>query len=137
MLYVDADDEPRRALSGQFRKLGWRVSEARDVRSAVEAALEAQPRVILTRLQLPDAIGFHFVRTFRSTIEHDVVLVGITSLPVHLCIGAKLAGLDLIVEKPLNVERVHRSILASMPPNASPIGGQATKVPQRISSRDA
>jgi two-component system OmpR family response regulator len=114
MLLVHHDDELRGMLSADFRQRGWQVSDARDVASAVEAAMRTQPEVILTPLQLPGATGFHFVRTFRSSVEHDVVLVGITSLPVRLCGDAKIAGLDLVVEKPLNVERVHHSIMVAM-----------------------
>ena len=116
MLLVHHDDELRRMLSADFQKRGWHVTDARDVPSAVAAAIRAQPDVILTALQLPGAAGFHFVRTFRSSVEHDVVLVGITSLPVRLCGDAKSAGLDLVVEKPLNVERVHCSIMAAIAP---------------------
>ena len=128
MLLVYQDDEPRRAMAGDFRALGWTVGEARDVRSAMEAAHDAHPHVILTGLQLPDADGFHFVRSFRSAVDHDVVLVGITRLPVHLCHDGKIAGLDMLFATPLDIDEVHRALVNAIPPDASTDKKATTKM---------
>ena len=116
MVLVDEDDDLRRTMCDSFRLHGWGVSEARNLRSAIDAALTAQPHVIVTELLLPGAREYHFVRALRSSVEHDLVIVGVTRSSPNKFADAKLAGFDMVFEKPIDIAHVHRSIIASIPP---------------------
>ena len=109
MVLVDDDEALRRTSSHAFRQRGWDVTEAHDLRSAVDAALTTQPHIIVTELLLPDAREFHFVRALRSSVDNDVAIIGVTRLPAKEFARARLAGF----KRPRRIEFV-----AALPRNA-------------------
>ena len=101
LLLVDAHDQWRVTWAAELATLGWIVDEAQDVRTAIDSAIRFQPQVILTNTQLPDANGYHFVRTLRGVVEDDVVVVGlVTSADVGDNITR--AGFDFILREPFD-----------------------------------
>jgi CheY-like chemotaxis protein len=108
MLIIDDNEDMRRTLLAHFRTEGWDVDVAHDVRTAIESALVFQPQVILSELLLPDARGYHFARTLRSIIDHDIRIVGITRQSQHVFEQARVAGFDVVFAKPIDVDQLHR-----------------------------
>lgn len=115
MVFVDDNEELRRTSSDAFRQRGWTVTEAHDLRSALDAALTTKPHIIVTELLLPDVREYHFVRTLRSTVDHDVTIIGVTRLPAAQFAGARLAGFTTIFEKPIDVAELHRTLIERVP----------------------
>jgi DNA-binding response OmpR family regulator len=110
VIVIDDDDEARRLTADALRELGWRVFGASDLRAAVELTMEYQPRGIITELTLPAVHGYAFVRTLRSAVDNDVVLVGLTKLP-STQIDAARAMFDEVFEKPADITHIHERIL--------------------------
>src|SRR4051812_16948308 len=99
VLVIDHDDDARRVTADGLRRLGWRVSEARDVRTGVEVALDGQPIAIITELEFPNVHGYSFVRSLRSVVDHDVQLVALTGLAEAHFGEARAAGFDVVFAK--------------------------------------
>ena len=113
LLLVEEDDDLRGATAELFRRLGWSVMSAFDLRSAVELALRLKPTVIVTEAVLPDVRGYNFVRTLRGAVEHDIKLVALTRLPVDAFDELRAAGFDLVFGKPIDAERIHAALVAT------------------------
>jgi CheY-like chemotaxis protein len=97
-----ADQVSRHAWQLELEARGWQASAATDIKSAIDAAIRFQPQAIVTTVQLPDLTGYHFVRTLRSVIEHDIKVVGVgQSSP-----DTADAGFDHFVEPPLDFDAV-------------------------------
>lgn len=111
VLVIDGDDDARHATADALRELGWRVYGARELRAAVELAMEYQPSAIISELALPGAIGFAFVRTLRSAVDHDILIVGLTSEPPNQFDEARAAGFDEVFAKPADTSHIHDRIL--------------------------
>jgi DNA-binding response OmpR family regulator len=110
VVVIDDDDDARLVTADALRELGWRVFSASDLRAAVELTMEYQPRAIITELTLPAVHGYAFVRTLRSAVDNDVVLVGLTKLP-STQIDAARAMFDEVFEKPADITHIHERIL--------------------------
>src|SRR5687767_6236960 len=93
------DDAKRRTWCDKLRALGWLVTDAKDVQSAIDLAFAHQPQVVVVSVDLTDAVGYHFIRAMRSGIEHDVKIVGITDV---LSPTLSTAGFDLIATEPVD-----------------------------------
>ena len=85
-----------------FESRGWNVLESPSVRTAIDAALFSQPDVVVASLVLPDVTGYTFVRSFRSVVDHDLVVIGLADArsPTGETAGA---GFDAIFEGPLDL----------------------------------
>ena len=101
LLLVEPNDQWRAAWREELEQMHWSVIEAWDVRGAIDRALERQPHVILTNAQLPDANGYHFVRTLRGIVEHDVVVVGLVTSP-DVGDNINRASFDFILRPPFD-----------------------------------
>jgi CheY-like chemotaxis protein len=110
VLIIDDNQDTRRDLVAHFPTQGWEVEVARDVKTAIESALELQPHVIVSELLLPDARGYFFARTLRSIIDHDIRLVGVTRLSHQVFEQARLAGFDVVFAKPIDVRQLERHL---------------------------
>jgi len=83
-------------LAAYFQARGWQVACAADMKGAIEIAMAIQPDAIITELELRDVHGLHFVRALRSAVEHDIVILGVTTLPER--VGAP--GFERVFVKP-------------------------------------
>ena len=129
MLVVAADNELRRIWIDGFRGRGWTVYEAHDLRSAIAAAIQSQPYVVITTVELPGTVGFHYLRSIRTTVEHDVKIVGVVT---NAATSGDLRGadFDIVLQAPLNIDEIHLVIApkselddratTSMPPLKKP-----------------
>src|ERR1041385_4412873 len=104
VLVIDDNPDQRDALAGELMRRGWIVETASNARAGLDCASKCQPDVVLTELTLPDTRGFHFARALRSLIDHDVVLVGVTRLPLDQHDSARAAGFDEVHAKPIDLE---------------------------------
>lgn len=77
ILWVDDNDELRRAVAEHLRAAGHRVLEAADAGEAVERLGSERPRLLLTDLRLPGATGLELAESLRSR-------PGLAALPVVL-----------------------------------------------------
>ena len=111
LLLVEDNDELRSTTAELFRLLGWDVITASGLRAAVELALEHGPTVIVTEAVLPDVRGYHFARTLRGAVDHDIQLVALTRLPADAFAELRAAGFDLVFGKPVDAEQVHAQLL--------------------------
>jgi DNA-binding response OmpR family regulator len=110
VIVIDDDDDARQLTADALRELGWKVYGAAELRSAVELAMEYQPRAIITELTLPAVHGYAFVRTLRSAVDHDLMLVGLTKLPSPQ-IDAARTLFDAVFEKPADITHIHERLL--------------------------
>jgi DNA-binding response OmpR family regulator len=79
MLIVANRPATLREIAMHFHAVGWETSKAPDIKRAIEIAIATQPNVIVTELALPDARGYQFVRSLRSAVDNDVVVVWLTT----------------------------------------------------------
>ncbi|HEY5924730.1 MAG TPA: hypothetical protein VIV11_23785 [Kofleriaceae bacterium] len=110
VVLVEADAQLRATWSRELRARGWDVREARDIHSALDVMIQHQPHAVITATQPSDATGSHFVRTFRSVVEHDVKIVGVGPVPPD---DTSSAGFDLICELPLDIDQLHTALATS------------------------
>ena len=109
LVLVCAEDQARLLWREQLELRGWLVIDAPDIRVAIDASMREQPHVIVAATPLPDVSGYHFVRTLRGVVEHDIKIIGVRGdgeSPTQL--GA--AGFDQIVEHPIDFDSLHRFI---------------------------
>ena len=102
VLVIDDDTDVRRRLADELGACGWETFEASRLRQALDCAALRQPELIVTELILPDVHGFHFGRTLRSMVEHDVHLVAVTRAKARAFDQAIAAGFDLVLPKPID-----------------------------------
>lgn len=107
VLLVEDNDDLRHAMAEQLRERGWDVFSARDVHTALELAVKCQPRAIVSELVLPDVRGHFFARSFRTIVDNDVRLIGVTRLPEQIFDQARTAGFDEVHGKPIDIDTLH------------------------------
>ena len=112
VLVVGIAGSERAAVVAALRAADCHVATARDLRSAVEAATRQQPRVVVTELELPDVRGFQFARSLRAAIDHDVMLVGVTSMPAERFEHVRRAGFDLVLAAPVDADALAAQLRA-------------------------
>jgi DNA-binding response OmpR family regulator len=101
LVVLGADEQ----WSEQLRARGWTTHHARDVAAAIDLALSHQPQVVVVAA---DDIGsFHFVRSLRGAVDHDLKIVAVAS-QISLELGA--AGFDVIVPAPVDFDTLQLSI---------------------------
>ncbi|MBD5787276.1 response regulator transcription factor [Cellulosimicrobium terreum] len=102
------DDEPNLAelLTAALRYEGWDVSTALDGNSAVRAARETGPDVVVLDIMLPDMDGLTVLRRLRER-DADVPVLFLTARDaVEDRIAGLTAGGDDYVTKPFSLEEV-------------------------------
>ena len=105
LLLVEPNAGWRVAWRAELEQMAWAVVEAGDVREA----MAHQPHIILTNAQLPDANGYHFVRTLRGIVENDVVVAGLVTSP-EVGDNINRAGFDFILRPPFDFALFRRRL---------------------------
>ncbi|WP_307797299.1 response regulator transcription factor [Actinomadura barringtoniae] len=102
------DDEPDLAdvLSRMLALEGWAVRTAADGASAVAAAREFRPDVVVLDVMLPDIDGFQVLRRIRADSPEVCVLFLTARDAVEDRIAGITAGGDDYVTKPFSLEEV-------------------------------
>jgi DNA-binding response OmpR family regulator len=119
LLLIDSDFEARMRLGDALRLRRWIVETAPNAKLGLDAATQGQPNIVITELALPDASGLHFSRSLRTCIEHDAVIVGVSVFGPEELEAARSAGFDEVFAKPVDLERLHRFLVASVGPEAA------------------
>jgi len=110
-----ADDEPpiRRFLRTSLAAQGFRIVEAADGRSALEAAAHEKPDLVILDLGLPDINGIEVLRALRAKSDVPVIVLSVRSDE-----QGKVAALDLgaddYVTKPFGMDELVARIRTAM-----------------------
>ncbi|HEV2162444.1 MAG TPA: response regulator [Stellaceae bacterium] len=110
-----ADDEPpiRRFLRTSLVAQGFRVVEAADGKSALDAAAQEKPDLVILDLGLPDMNGLDVIRALRAKSDVPVVVLSVRGDE-----QGKVAALDLgaddYVTKPFGMEELIARIRTAM-----------------------
>ena len=106
LLVVEDEDNIRELLATSLRFAGFEVETAADGTSAVKAAEESDPDLIVLDVMLPDFDGFEVTRRLRSR-GRTAPIVFVTARD---SVGDKITGLtvggDDYVTKPFSLEEV-------------------------------
>ncbi len=102
------DDEPVLAemVSMALRYEGWQVVTAADGRTAVTAARENRPDVVVLDVMLPDMTGLEVLTKLRRDLPYLPVLLLTAKDSVEDRIAGLTAGGDDYVTKPFSIEEV-------------------------------
>ncbi|NLY41849.1 MAG: response regulator [Desulfovibrionales bacterium] len=119
ILLVEDDRINSIAGAGVLKKLGHRVSTARNGLEAIESARTTQFDLILMDIQMPIMDGLQAAQHIRSSTDlacpPDIPIVALTA---HAMRGEKdvflQAGLDAYVSKPLHPKELERVITSFM-----------------------
>lgn len=115
LLLIDDNDDQRSMLANALRSRGWSVETARTGKDGLDAAVKAQPLVVITELILPDIRGFNFARSLRSMVEHDLVVIALTRVSPELHGRALTSGFDHVASKPIDADQLHHQMMRLMP----------------------
>ena len=104
ILVVDSDVSAADSLEGMLRTLGYSHTRvAYSGRTALGAAGEFQPDVVLLELTLPDLSGYQVAQSLRERAQrHDLRLIALTSSREHAGRElARAAGFERYLLKPV------------------------------------
>ena len=106
VLVVDDEQDLTSALVSAFSFDGWYARAALDGASAVRAAREFLPDLVVLDVMLPDIDGLEVLRRLRAAAEHVCVLFLTARDAVPDRVSGIVAGADDYVTKPFNLEEV-------------------------------
>ena len=110
-----ADDEPpiRRFLRTSLVAQGFRIVEAADGKSALDAAAQEKPDLVILDLGLPDMNGLDVIRALRAKSDVPVIVLSVRGDE-----QGKVAALDLgaddYVTKPFGMDELIARIRTAM-----------------------
>ena len=112
VLVIEDDTSLRVALAELLDEAGFRVSSASNGYTGLRLASLEHPRVVLLDLVLPELTGIEVLRELRSSPElRDTAVVVITGNTSWIP-EARVAGADLVIEKPFDVDELLAAIQA-------------------------
>jgi two-component system, OmpR family, response regulator len=106
VLVVDDERDLTHALVAAFTYDGWQARGRMDGQSAVAAARDLAPDLVILDIQLPDIDGFEVLHRLRSLSEQVCVLFLTARDAVHDRVSGLTAGADDYVTKPFSIEEV-------------------------------
>ena len=112
ILVVEDGEDARYLMRIELERLGYLVIEAEDGKKAVEMALVDRPDIILMDLSLPVMDGFAATEKIRASNELEgVPIIAVTAhQETDFRAGAKAAGFDAYVTKPIDVNWLNELI---------------------------
>ena len=108
VLVVDDDADSVRFMALLLRAAGFDVATATSYATAVQAALHAPPRVLITDIGLPDASGVDLLRELQA--KYAVAGIALTGRARDEVDGEEQT-FDAYFQKPVDCEEVKREIL--------------------------
>lgn len=93
-------------LVDHYDAQGWRVRDAATTREAIDIALEQQPDVMIVEFNMPQVDPRHLFRTLRSSVDHDVIIVGVATPSPLLAEQARQASADVVLPKPIDLNAI-------------------------------
>ena len=112
VLVVEDGEDARYLMRIELERLGYMVIEAEDGKKAVEMALVDRPDIILMDLSLPVMDGFAATEKIRASngLEGVPIIAVTAHQETDFRAGAKAAGFDAYVTKPIDVNWLNELI---------------------------
>jgi two-component system cell cycle response regulator DivK len=113
ILVVEDAEDARYLMRLELERLGYLVIEAEDGKKAVEMALVDRPDIILMDLSLPVMDGFAATEKIRASngLEGVPIIAVTAHQETDFRAGAKAAGFDAYVTKPIDINWLNELIL--------------------------
>jgi DNA-binding response OmpR family regulator len=96
------------AIARHFEALGWDVVQSATVREAIDAAMRVPPDVVIVSLDLPDVAGHQLARSFRSIVDHDIVVIALSHASASTA-DVLRAGFDAVFDEPYDLDQLARA----------------------------
>ena len=130
ILVVDDKSNVRTLVREYLTEQGFRVATAENGQTALYAARQEKPDLILLDIMMPEMDGFEFIRTYRKESETPIILLTARMEESDKVVGLEL-GADDYITKPFGmrelVARIHTILRRAVQlPHPSPrlqIGG--------------
>nr|WP_090481599.1 response regulator transcription factor [Nakamurella panacisegetis] len=106
VLIVDDEEDLTGALVSAFTYDGWQARGVLDGNTAIRAARDFLPDLVVLDMMLPDIDGFEVLRRLRAASEHVCVLFLTARDAVQDRVSGITAGADDYVTKPFSIEEV-------------------------------
>lgn len=106
LLVIDPNEETRRQVVAHYFAQGWNVRDAATTRTAIDISVEQQPDLMIVEFNMPDVEPRHLFRTLRSSVEHDVMIVGLATPSPTLSEQAREVSADVVLEKPIDLQAI-------------------------------
>jgi two-component system KDP operon response regulator KdpE len=119
VLLVEDEDATRTALDRHLAAKGYRVDEARDVRSALARWEARRPDVIMLDLGLPDRDGTELIRRIRREAETPILVLSARDAE-RTKVEALELGADDYVTKPFGTAELLARLRALLRRSAGP-----------------
>lgn len=113
ILVVDDDKPLRRILKATLQTEGYRIFEAFNGESALEASISVRPDVIILDLGLPDKDGIEVAREIRSRSSTPIVILSVREQEADK-VAALDAGADDYMTKPFSAQEFLARLRAVM-----------------------
>lgn len=113
ILIVDDEKTLRRVLKTTLRTGGYRIFEAADGNSAIEASHRVHPDVIILDLGLPDRSGVEVAREIRSRASVPIIILSVKDQESDK-VAALDAGADDYLTKPFGTPELLARVRAVM-----------------------
>lgn len=106
VLIVEDSDDARYFMRLALEQLGYIVVEAENGAKAIEVAGRERPDIILMDLSLPIMDGLAATKKIRATDELKAIpIIAVTAhQETDFRVGAKAAGFDAYVTKPIDID---------------------------------
>ena len=99
-LVVDDDESARDIARRALERAGWRVREAENGRTALNALERDAPSLIILDLMMPEMDGFEFVASLHDRPEfRSIPIIVVTSMDVSAADRERLGGVGRIFQK--------------------------------------
>jgi two-component system, cell cycle response regulator DivK len=120
ILIVEDNDMNRDMLARRLRRRGYDVLLATDGAEGVAAARDARPDLVLMDMGLPVVDGWEATRRIKA--DPATASIPVVALTAHAMTGdetkAREAGCDAFDTKPVDIERLVRTIETLVPRNS-------------------
>ena len=114
ILVVDDDRSVRPSLGRLLRAHACTVIEAESAASALAAAAEHRPHLIVMDLHMPDGSGVEAARKLRrDSALANTPIIALTATPPHD--EETIAIFEAVLEKPCSAEVLIRTLRAALP----------------------
>jgi two-component system, OmpR family, alkaline phosphatase synthesis response regulator PhoP len=113
ILIVDDEADIRQLLVAYLEKEGYQVAEAADGDSAIQAAREFTPDVIILDIMLPKLSGLEVLSTLRRTSDVYVIMLTAKTEELDKLVGLNM-GADDYLTKPFSPRELVARVNAAM-----------------------
>jgi CheY-like chemotaxis protein len=113
VLLVEDDQDGRQLFVEWLEQAGFRVLQAHNGLQALERAVEAQPDVVVTDLNIPGIDGFELTRRLKQNPRtRSVPVLAVTGYAAFAAdpARARRAGCDVVLAKPCSAEDLQTAI---------------------------